>query len=123
MGSIILSTTGSGTLSWSTPLTVAAAGTLTGATLNATVTGSSLTSVGTLTSATVYGKVIVGASSAATPSAVLEANSTTQGFLPPRMEYAQMQAIISPATGIIVFCTDCGAANIGGELEVYSGEI
>jgi hypothetical protein len=119
----VLSTTGSGTLSWSTPLTVAAAGTLTGATLNTTVTGSSLTSVGTLTSATVTGKVIVGASSAATPSAVLEANSTTQGFLPPRMEYAQMQAIISPATGIIVFCTDCGAANIGGELEVYSGGI
>jgi hypothetical protein len=62
------------------------------------------------------GKVIVGGSSA---SAVLEASSTTQGFLPPRMTYNQRMAITSPATGLVVFCTDCGPQNIPGELEVY----
>ncbi len=59
----------------------------------------------------------------ATPnaSAKLDISSTTQGFLPPRMTYAQRQAITSPATGLVVFCTNCGPASIGGELEVYSG--
>jgi hypothetical protein len=54
-------------------------------------------------------------------SAKLEVNSTTQGFLPPRMTYEQRQAITSPATGLVVFCTNCGTVSIGGELEVYSG--
>ena len=94
------------------------AGTLTGTTLNSTVTGSSLTSVGTLTSATVNGKVIVGASSAASASAVLEASSTTQGFLPPRMSGAQRDAISSKAAGLVVWCTNCGQ---NGELQVYNG--
>ncbi|MFN6388824.1 MAG: DUF1566 domain-containing protein, partial [Bacteroidota bacterium] len=105
------------------------AGTLTGTTLKSTITGSSLTSVGTIASLntgaiTNSGKVIVGASSAASASAVLEASSTTQGFLPPRMTYAQMQGIASPATGLVVFCTNCGTTeSVGGELEVYSGGI
>jgi hypothetical protein len=33
-------------------------------------------------------------------------NSTTQGFLPPRMTNAQRLAIASPAVGLIVYCTD-----------------
>jgi hypothetical protein len=41
------------------------------------------------------------------PSAALEIESTTQGFLPPRMTEAQMNAIVSPAEGLMVFCTDC----------------
>jgi hypothetical protein len=94
------------------------AGTLTGSILNSTITGSSLTSVGTLTSATVNGKVIVGASSAASASAVLEASSTTQGFLPPRMSGAQRDAISSKAAGLVVWCTNCGQ---NGELQVYNG--
>jgi hypothetical protein len=97
------------------------AGGLTGTTLKSTVTGSSLTSVGILTSATINGKVVVGASSAASSSAILEASSTTQGFLPPRMTYAQREAITSPETGLVVFCTNCGPASVGGELEVYAG--
>jgi hypothetical protein len=39
-------------------------------------------------------------------SAVLEARSTTKGFLPPRMTNAQRAAISSPAVGLIVYCTD-----------------
>jgi hypothetical protein len=47
-------------------------------------------------------------SSATTPSAsaILQTNSTTKGFLPPRMTYAQMKAIASPATGLQVYNTD-----------------
>ncbi|MBL7746149.1 MAG: hypothetical protein JNM19_01870, partial [Chitinophagaceae bacterium] len=40
-------------------------------------------------------------------SAVLEAESTTKGFLPPRMTKVQMNAIAAPAAGLIVYCTDC----------------
>ena len=112
----ILTSTGSGTLTWTN--VSADAGTLTGTTLNSTVTGSSLTSVGILSNATVNGKVIVGASSAASASAVLEASSTTQGFLPPRMSGAQRDAISSKAAGLVVWCTNCGQ---NGELQVYNG--
>ena len=42
----------------------------------------------------------------ANPSAILEAYSTTKGFLPPRMTNAQRAAIASPAVGLIVYCTD-----------------
>jgi hypothetical protein len=39
-------------------------------------------------------------------SASVVINSTTQGFLPPRMTLAQRTAIASPATGLIVYQTD-----------------
>ena len=93
------------------------AGTLTGTSIKSTVTGSSLTSVGTLTNATVNGKVIVGSSTSASTSAVLEVNSTTQGFLPPRMTRSQRDNITTPVSGLIVWCNNCGAV---GELQVYS---
>lgn len=38
-------------------------------------------------------------------SAILELNSTTQGFLPPRMNTTNRNAISSPATGLIVYDT------------------
>ena len=38
-------------------------------------------------------------------SAVLECNSTTRGFLPPRMSNAQMLAIATPATSLMVYDT------------------
>ena len=54
-------------------------------------------------------------------SAVLEASSTAQGFLPPRMTFAQRNDIADPATGLVIFCTNCGLNS--GELEVYAGGI
>ncbi len=46
-------------------------------------------------------------STTADPSAVLEARSTTKGFLPPRMTLAQRGQIAAPiATGLIVYVTD-----------------
>ena len=56
--------------------------------------------------------------SAANATAMLDVSSTTKGFLPPRMTYAQRQAISSPATGLMIYCTDCGA---GGQAQVYNG--
>jgi len=39
-------------------------------------------------------------------SAQLDVQSTTKGFLPPRMTNAQRLAIASPAVGLMVYCTD-----------------
>jgi len=52
-------------------------------------------------------------------SALLEVNSTTKGFLPPRMIASQRNAIASPETGLIIYCIDCGTN--GGEPEYYNG--
>ena len=40
-------------------------------------------------------------------SAMLEVKSTNKGFLPPVMSELQMNAIVTPAEGLIVYCTDC----------------
>jgi hypothetical protein len=53
-------------------------------------------------------------------SAALEVQSTTKGFLPPRMIEVDRQDINNPATGLIIYCTDCGA---DGELQVYNGTV
>lgn len=52
------------------------------------------------------------------PSAVLELESTSKGFLSPRMFFNQRNAIVSPAAGLQIWCTNCGAS---GELQVYNG--
>lgn len=45
-------------------------------------------------------------------SAALQINSTTQGFLPPRMSYAQADAIANKEAGLLVFVNDItGAPN------------
>ena len=49
--------------------------------------------------------IIIGGATDVT-SAILNVNSTTKGFLPPRMTSAQRTAISSPATGLIVYQTD-----------------
>ena len=51
-------------------------------------------------------------------SARLDVSSTNQGFLPPRMTAAQRDAIANPATGLLVWCTNC---ELNGELNVYNG--
>jgi hypothetical protein len=55
--------------------------------------------------------------SSADGSAMLEVKSTDKGFLPPRLTAAERDAITNPATGLIVYCTDCGAK---GEAQIYS---
>jgi hypothetical protein len=52
-------------------------------------------------------------------SAQLEVNSTSKGFLPPRMTGAQRNAIASPVAGLMVYCTNCGGN--GGEPQFYNG--
>jgi len=52
------------------------------------------------------------------PSAKLDLTSSSQGFLPPRMTEAERNNITTPATGLIIYCTDCGT---DGELQVYNG--
>lgn len=54
-------------------------------------------------------------------SAILQADSTTRGFLPPRMTQAQRNAISSPQNGLQVFCTDCTATDGStGVMQTYS---
>ncbi|QTE23770.1 FISUMP domain-containing protein [Polaribacter cellanae] len=50
-------------------------------------------------------------------SAILEVQSTTKGFLPPRMTLAQIKAIATPAEGLIVYCLNCTTKG----LYVYNG--
>lgn len=54
-------------------------------------------------------------------SAVLELESTTKGFLPPRMTYSQRKAIVVPAAGLpdglMLWCTNCGVA---GQLQMFN---
>jgi len=54
------------------------------------------------------GNVGVGTSSP-DASAILEANSTTKGFLPPRLSTIEMNAILTPASGLCVYNTDVNA--------------
>jgi hypothetical protein len=44
-------------------------------------------------------------------SAILDVNSITQGFLPPRMTNVQRDAIVSPSDGLIIFNTTSGCPN------------
>ena len=58
---------------------------------------------------------------AAHPSAALDVSATNKGLLPPCMTATQRNAILNPATGLVVFCTNCGIN--GGELEVFAAGI
>ncbi|MFZ4521938.1 MAG: hypothetical protein ACOYNC_09540 [Bacteroidales bacterium] len=53
-------------------------------------------------------------------SAMLEVKSTTKGFMAPRMTFVQRNAIVNPAVGLMVVCTNCNAD--GTELiSIYLG--
>ncbi len=47
------------------------------------------------------------------PSAGLEINFTDKGFLLPRMDFEQRNAIENPAEGLMIYCTDCSADATG----------
>ncbi len=53
----------------------------------------------------------VGEDTEPTASAVLQASSTTQGFLPPVMDETERDAISSPAGGLMIFNTDTNQWN------------
>ena len=74
-----------------------------------------VTAVKTSGAITAGGKIIAGASSASSTSAVMEANSTTQGFLPPRLTTTQRDAIATPAAGLTIW------NSTNTQLEVYDG--
>ena len=58
------------------------------------------------------------------PSAILEVSSTNKGFLPPRMSKTEMEAINSPAVGLIVYCLDCNPKGIYiSDGDLFSGEL
>lgn len=59
-------------------------------------------------------RLVVGAASI-NASAILQADSTTKGFLPPRGSNAQMLAIATPATGLVFYDTT------NNKLNVYDG--
>jgi hypothetical protein len=52
------------------------------------------------------GKVVIGGTTSSSASALAEVNSTTQGFLPPRMTATQAEAISSPAEGLMIYATN-----------------
>lgn len=48
-------------------------------------------------------------------SAILDAKSTSRGFLPPRMNSSQRNAVANPAEGLTIYNTDCK------DLQVFNG--
>jgi len=55
---------------------------------------------------------LFGSISAPNASAILQADSTTQGFLPPRMTTTQRDAISSPAAGLVIYNTTTNKLNV-----------
>lgn len=89
---------------------------LTDSDINSIIIGTAVTGLGTnttvigtvdTTSTTLGGAVSIQTGTLQIPnaSAQLDVISTTKGFLPPRMTTAQINAIVSPANGLVVFNT------------------
>lgn len=55
---------------------------------------------------------LVAGNGAIDPSAIMQANSTTQGFLPPRMTTTDRDAIAAPAVGLILYNTTTGKLTV-----------
>jgi hypothetical protein len=58
-----------------------------------------------------FGTLIAGTGSIEA-TAILQATSTTKGFLPPRMTEAQRDAIVTPATGLVIYNTSTNQLNV-----------
>jgi hypothetical protein len=54
-------------------------------------------------------------------SALLDLTSVSRGLLIPRMLHAQMNGIASPATGLLVYCTDALSAALPATFYYYTG--
>ncbi|MCX6266051.1 MAG: hypothetical protein NTW16_01650, partial [Bacteroidetes bacterium] len=54
-------------------------------------------------------------------SAMLDIKSANKGLLPPRMTHAQMNTILSPANGLIIYCTDCSNSGNGAMAMFING--
>jgi hypothetical protein len=67
----------------------------------------------TFTSAVIGTTIRLGSNPQAA-SSILDVQSTTKGFLPPRMTTAQKNAIASPASGLVVYDTDLGKLCVRG---------
>lgn len=59
-----------------------------------------------MATSTSFAQIGIGTDSPAS-SAAIELQSTSQGFLPPRMTKTQMQTITSPAQGLMLNCNNC----------------
>ena len=53
-------------------------------------------------------------------SAMLDVKSASKGILIPRMTFTERDAILNPANGLMVFCTNCG---LDGSLSIYSNNL
>jgi len=77
---------------------------------------SSLIALFLLISSALHAQVGINAdNSAPDPSAMLDVKSTTKGFLPPRMNTTQRDAIATTVTGLVIFNTDCN------DLQLFNG--
>jgi hypothetical protein len=62
-----------------------------------------------------YGNFVVGENADNNESSAVQINSTTKGFLPPRMTGTQVEAIVSPAEGLMVYATNAGVGDINAK--------
>ena len=61
-------------------------------------------------SSAIFAQVGINAdNSASDNSAMLDVKSTSKGFLPPRMNSLDRDAIASPAQGLVIYCINCGS--------------
>ena len=74
-------------------------------------------SAAVLFTVTTYAQVGIGTATLDV-STVLDVQSTTKGFLLPRMTETERDNIASPAAGLVVWCTNC---SLEGELQFFNG--